>query len=398
MKKKVLIFSLNYRPFIGGAEVALEEITTRLQGTYEFHVVTLRYDSNLPKEEDLGGVEVHRIGFGGKGMTAAKSFHPLFYLSKILFVPLAAYCGWKLHRKHEFSVFWAMMAYMVFPITLLRLVGTRVPYMITLQEGDPFEHVFSRPLIIPFRPLLSYGFSRAGALQAISEYLLVWGEKLGFKGKGVVIPNGVDSALFSTPIIEEERSRIRSRYAADDETLLVTTSRLVHKNGIDTVIEALPELPKVKFLVIGEGPDKEKLEGLSRKLGVAERVIFLGSKPYRELPQYLQSSDIFIRPSRSEGMGNSFIEAMAAGIPVIATQEGGIKDFLFDAKRNPEREATGFAVTKESPTEIVEAVGRVLGNKEDTKRVVENARTLVQETYDWERVSTSMRALFSTLS
>jgi glycosyltransferase involved in cell wall biosynthesis len=116
----------------------------------------------------------------------------------------------------------------------------------------------------------------------------------------------------------------------------------VHKNALDTVIRALALLPEaVHFLMVGNGPDKNALAKLADRLGVSARVHFHASVPIEKLPDYLKSCDIFIRPSRSEGMGNSFIEAMAAGLPVIGTQEGGIADFLFDAKRNPDTETTG---------------------------------------------------------
>ena len=95
-------------------------------------------------------------------------------------------------------------------------------------------------------------------------------------------------------------------------------------------------LPKsVSFLVFGLGPDKEILEQLSKSEGVTDRVRFLGQINHSEMPKYLKVSDIFIRPSLSEGFGISFIEAMAAGIPVIATQEGGIADFLLTRSEIP---------------------------------------------------------------
>ena len=104
------------------------------------------------------------------------------------------------------------------------------------------------------------------------------------------------------------------------------------------MIRALPLTnTKVVFVVCGIGPDEEKLKALAIKLGVEERVRFVGQVEHSDLPAVLHGSDIFIRPSRSEGMGNSFIEAMAASVHVIATQEGGISDFLFDEKKNPDK-------------------------------------------------------------
>ena len=98
-------------------------------------------------------------------------------------------------------------------------------------------------------------------------------------------------------------------------------------------------------------------------------------------------ADIFIRPSRSEGMGNSFIEAMATGLPVIATQAGGIADFLFDPKKNPDRPATGWAVDKDSPEQIAAAAKQILQNPEQVKIITGNAYQLVKANYDWEKIA-----------
>lgn len=393
--KRILIFSLAYYPrFVGGAEVAIREITDRIDPQdIEFTMVTLRFDSLVPRVERVGNVAVYRVGFGRKHLSLEGSFHPLFYLSKICFVPLAAYTAWRLHREKRFDAFWAMMAYMLFPIVLLRMAGIRIPYALTLQEGDPFERVFSRPLFIPLRPLLRSGFRRARVLQAISGFLAAWGREMGFSGAVEVIPNGVDVARFSKKIPARELAAFKKELGkAKDDIYLITTSRLVHKNAVDDVIRALVYLPAhVHFLVLGGGPERTALERLAKELRVADRVRFFGFIPHEDMPRYLKASDIFVRPSRSEGMGNSFVEAMAAGLPVVATQEGGIADFLFDAVRNPGKKPTGFAVSADSPEEIARTVKEIMGNQEAAAEVVGNAAALVQERYEWSRIASAMR-------
>src|SRR6185437_673116 len=126
--KKVLIFSLAYYPHVGGAEVAIKEITDRITDV-EWHMITLRFSKSDAAVEKVGNVVVHRIGNGTS------------YFSKILFIPSAAAEASVLHRKNKFDALWAMMLYMTFPITLARLLGVRVPYALTLQEGDPYEFV-----------------------------------------------------------------------------------------------------------------------------------------------------------------------------------------------------------------------------------------------------------------
>ena len=176
------------------------------------------------------------------------------------------------------------------------------------------------------------------------------------------------------------------------DVFLITTSRLVRKNGIDVVIKALPLLPEhVRFIVVGVGPDDLALKRLARESGVAERVRFVGAVAHGDIPKYLHASDIFIRPSRSEGMGSSFVEAFAAGLPVIATQEGGIADFLFDEKRNPEMPITGWAVDSESSEQVAQAVRDIMEHPEKVRAVTATARALAAEKYDWNIVARDMR-------
>jgi glycosyltransferase involved in cell wall biosynthesis len=184
----------------------------------------------------------------------------------------------------------------------------------------------------------------------------------------------------------------------EGDVFLVTTSRLVHKNAIDEVIRALVQLPKnISFLIYGIGPDEEKLRALAKELNVESRARFMGQIGHAEMPLMLRACDIFTRPSRSEGMGNSFIEAMATGIPVIATQQGGISDFLFDASQNPEKEPTGWAVGVDSPEQIAAAVEDILANPAQVERVTQTAKAMVIEKYDWDLVAKSMKSLFDDL-
>ena len=113
---------------------------------------------------------------------------------------------------------------------------------------------------------------------------------------------------------------------------------------------------------------------------------------------HLERTFHWIRPSRSEGMGNSFIEAMAAGIPVIATQEGGISDFLFDEKKNPDKPTTGWAVSKDAPSEIAEAITDILTRPEKVEEVTKTALELVQKTYDWDMVAKEMDVIFRSIT
>ncbi len=363
--KRVLILSLAYYPHVGGAEIALNEITDRISDI-EFYMITLRFGRE-PREERLGNVLVHRVGWGGA------------YVSKILFVPLAALRARSLHRAQPFDALWAMMTYMVFPVVLLRVLGTRIPYALTLQDGDPFEHVFHRWFIRPFAPLLRYGVRNANVVQTISNFLAGWVRALEYKGPVEVVPNGVDVRRFAGEKIPHP------------DTVLITVSRLVHKNAVDDLIRAVALLPQgVTLRILGTGSEEAMLHKLARELGVAARVEFAGFVAHAQLPAVLHAADIFVRSSRSEGMGNSFIEAMAAGVPVIGTKVGGIPDFLIDGE-------TGLFCEVNNPQSIAEKVMEYINNSERTDKIVENAQKLVRENYDWNLIAGKMKEAFDGL-
>lgn len=393
--KRVLIFSLAYYPrFVGGAEVAIKEITDRIgPQDIEFHLITLRFDAEAQKQEKIGNVIVHRVGWGRKHLSVANSFSTSMYIDKVLYVPLAALKAIQLRRKFNFDGMWAMMAYMVFPIVLMRMYGVRIPYILSIQEGDPFERVFERLRIRLFSPLLFYGIRHASVVQPISSFLGEWARTCGFAGPLEIIPNAVDVKHFTQTYPDGEIERIKTALGKKPgDIFLITTSRLVPKNAVDDVIRALSNLPKhVHFAVLGDGPEKEPLQRFAKARGVADRVHFFGHVDHGVMPKYLKAADIFIRPSRSEGFGSSFSEAMAAGLPIIATQEGGLADFLFDEKRNPDKETTGWAVSANAPHQIVQAVEAILDHPEKVAHVTANARKLVMEKYDWDIIARDMR-------
>lgn len=392
--KRILVFSLAYYPkYVGGAERAIKEITDRIASSeFEFHMVTLRFDSSLPNIEKVGNVLVHRIGFTSHAPSMAdlRTF-PLF-LNKFLFQGFAPLYALHLHRKYRYDALWAVMAHGAgIAAALFKLFNPRVKYVLTLQEGDPIEKI--ERLALPAWHLFKRAFTSADRIQVISTFLGRWAKRMGFSGEPIVIPNGVDTASVSRNFSESEVSLLKEKLGKQEgDVFLITTSRLVHKNGIDTVIEALPSMsPHIKFLIVGNGPDEHKLKLQVTNSKLEDRVIFLGYMDASAIPAYLKIADIFIRPSRSEGMGNSFIEAFAAGLPVIATQEGGIADFLFDEKLNPERPPTGFVVAKDNPIQIAEAVQRILANPEKTALVIQTAHALAFAQYDWDRIATDMK-------
>jgi glycosyltransferase involved in cell wall biosynthesis len=172
----------------------------------------------------------------------------------------------------------------------------------------------------------------------------------------------------------------------------MNASRLVHQKANDDTVRALALLPEhVKLILIGEGEDEPMLKDTARELGVDERVIFVGRLERTEVPKYRNRdiADIYVTPSRSEGLQLSSLSALAARIPLIATQEGGLAEYVF-GKDDP-RGQTAWVVRKDAPEEIADAVKDILEHPETVRDVVERSYAMVFENYNWDTIAKQMR-------
>ena len=390
--KKILVFSLTYLPLVGGAEIAIKEITRRISPEdYVFDLITLRLDSRLPKFEKMGNVDVYRVGPGKRAPEAGELLSFPMYLIKVFYPIMAFFKAVSLDRKIKYDCLWSMMSYMGFPAVLFRMFYRDIPYVLSLQEGDNIDRIKGRKRIRAVGFLFRKVFTTPDVVQTISSYLSDFAGAMGYKGRAKVIPNAVDVSFFGQRRPEGELKAVRKKLGvSSSDKIIITTSRLVGKNAVDDVIKSLSYLPgEVKFLVLGAGPDLKELAELAQKLDLETRVLFLGHIENEEIPPYLQISNIFIRPSLSEGMGNSFIEAMAAGAPVIATKVGGITDFLFDPKDSDK--PTGVFANIRDPRDISKKIKFLLADKELCRRISQNAKELVAAKYDWNLSARRMK-------
>jgi glycosyltransferase involved in cell wall biosynthesis len=287
-----------------------------------------------------------------------------------------------------------MMTYMLIPVALFRIFGPKVAYVLTLQDGDPYERVFGRLRIKPFIPLIDYGFRHATVIQVISDYLALWPRKRGYEGEVIKIFNGANPRDLKESVSLEEVEALKKKLGKKSgEIWLVNTARLEYQKAQDAVIRALAELPEhIKFLVVGGGADEKMLKDLTKELKLEGRVIFTGHVDRSEVTLYRRASDIFVGASRSEGLGDAFLSAMASRLPVVATQAGGLAEFIFDENKNPDKPATAWAVDADSPKQIKGAIENILSNPEKVRKVTERARNMVLEKFNWDIIAKKMRS------
>jgi len=385
MPKRIVAFSLAYYPsFVSGAEAAMKEITHRIDlADIEFHVITLLFDKSASRREQIDNTIVHRVGFGGA------------YLSKMLFIPLAALKARSLHKELQFDGMWAMMTYMTMPLMLTKWIGVQVPHVLTLQDGDPYDKVFDRWFIRPLTPIINAGIRQSAVIQVISEYLGTWPALRGYKGEVVLVRNGANPKNFDQFYSDEELEQVKLELGKKgDDFYLFIAARMVYQKAMDVIIRSLTLLPaNVKFIIAGAGPDEQMLRDLTAELQLEDRVTFLGPLERDDVPKYRNTivTDAFVHPSRSEGLGNSVLSAMAGRVPVIATQVGGFKDFVFDPEHNPDKRPTAWVVEPDNEQQIADAVLDIINNTEQVQKRTANARALMETEYHWDAVAEKMR-------
>jgi len=164
------------------------------------------------------------------------------------------------------------------------------------------------------------------------------------------------------------------------------------KNGAEHVIRALKLLPEnYCYCICGIGNLEGQLKDLTEVLALKNRVKFAGFKTHQELPKILKASDIFIRPSITEGLGNAFLEAMAAGMPTIGTLVGGIPDFLTD-------NVTGLVCEPKNSESISQTILKASQLSQSEKHQLhQNAMKIINEQYNWEYIASRMDYIFNEL-
>lgn len=376
--KTILLFTWFYLPFIGGAELFVKAITDRLAGRFRFVIVTARAKRELSKREENGDVLLIRTGIG-HGVD--KFVYPLPAVMHSLLLP-------RVDLVHAIMVNASAVA--AYGFSRVR----RVPTLLTLQEGDTED--YAREYLGPFfriYPWLHRPFDR---IHAISRYLEQQAIGYGADPSAIrVVPNGVDTERFSPDVANGPRlDALRKELSITDERVLVSVSRLVPKNGLDIVIDALPRIlevgPRSVVVFVGDGPERRALERRAEENGVRQAVRFVGTVDHELTADYLRLADVFVRPSRSEGLGSAFLEAMACGIPVVATPVGGIPDFL-------RHEDNGLFVAPESAPSLAEGVLRLLSDGELSKRFAEEGVRIVRSRYRWDVVAGQIGEIYQEL-
>ena len=387
---KVAFITFEYPPFIqGGAGVYGYNLTKELARLgHEVHVITPRvagYDKELVEE----GLFVHRLRFLNKPFLAAVSF----WLSLRKEFPSlerqaggfdivhdSGLSGFSLSRK---------AAHSPRVVTVHHLTRTTLK----ATEASLFHRVRNLRGEIGISPLIEpVCIKQADQIIAVSQHTkhdIV--KTYGLPESMIeVIYHGVRPEDYV--VAEKEKVKLRSTLGINSQPMILFVGRLTTRKGIDILLKALPQLIKekeAKLIIVGSGNQKY-YRGLAQSLGVSDNTIFLGHVPDDTLRLLFSTCDLFVLPSRLEGLGIVILEAMAAGKPVVATNVGGIPE-LIESGQN------GILIESNNEDELSSAIIHIASDESLAKTIGGNNVRKVRECYSWEVAAQKVERLYNEL-
>ncbi len=245
---------------------------------------------------------------------------------------------------------------------LARLLG--IPYVVKVHGSD-LNVTAESPLR---RPQIRSALRHAGAVVAVSRALADKAVVIGADPARVhTIYNGVDEQRFAPGAQAAARQRL---HLSPDQPLLLYVGNLKPTKGCVDLLEAFPALlatqPQARLVYVGAGACKAELLQRAAALGCAERVELVGAVPHAQLGDWFRAADLLCLPSHNEGVPNVVLEAMACGIPVVASRVGGIPEVL------PEH--AGILVPVRDPVALSAALIAAAARDWQHERIVEHAR------------------------
>ena len=313
-----------------------------------------------------------------------KVFHPRFPVIPKIGMPVAP---WLLYRAmvpffarlladgHRFD---AIDAHYMYPDGVAAVwLGRRfgLPVVVTARGTD----VNLIPEYAIPRRLIRGAIRGAAALVAVSAALKAVLVELGAPdGKAVVLRNGVDTALFRPP---EDRLATRAAHGMTRPTL-ISAGLLIERKGHHRTIEAMCQLPDFDLVIVGEGPERDRLTALVARLGLGDRVRLIGARPHADLPALFGAADASVLASSREGWANVLLESMACGTPVVASDIWG----------NPEvvqRIEAGVIAKANTPDGIAAGVRELFA-----AAPARSATRAYAEPFSWDETTAGQLALF----
>ena len=369
---RILFFNYEFPPLGGGAGNASYYLLREYAKNSDLEVdfVTASVDGQYHLLKMGENVNIHRLPIGKN----AENIHYQTKKDLILYTWKAYWFSRKLAKKNQYDLSHSFFSVPCGAISLLLKWEFKLPYIVSLRGSD--VPGYSERFVGLYRwitPTILKIWKNAFFVVANSQGLKELAVKSEPKKEIGVIYNGVDVKEF----VADPSKRNPEHFT------IICVSRVTPRKGIRFLIQAFKMLSgrydNVQLLIVGDGNEKKSLEDLVRSLEIENRVEFAGAIDHTNVLAYYQRADVFVLPSLNEGMSNVMLEALAVGLPVVATDTGGTKELLTD-------NVNGLVVKMKDSNDLAEKIEKLIVNDELRKTMSLESRKLA-ERMSWEKVA-----------
>jgi len=351
-------------------------LAKELAKKHEVNVVTSHCKGSKIYEE-MDGVKVHRVRYfwpvslqkltyngsvisNLKSSFLAKLQAPIFYL-------LFLFKALKIARKCDLTH--AQVSYLA-PISLIARFLFKKPFMITNKGSDINISLKNKSL----KKINQFLLNKADIVTTISKDLRNKVISLGIEPSKVInIYNGINLKKFEGFNKKKSRKKLS---LPSDKKIIIFVGLIIPVKGVKYLISAAPAIieknKNTLFLFVGDGTERKHIESMAKNLGIYNFMRFEGMKSPEEIPLWMSTADVLVLPSLSEGKGIVVLEAMSAGLPVVASNVGGIPESVENGK-------TGFLIPPKNSKMIGEKINLLLNNDKLRHNMAEIARKMVKE-------------------
>lgn len=364
---RILIINSEYPPIGGGAGNASSNLAKELAGLNQDVTVLTAHFGDLPFDTVEYGVRILRIKSLRRKQDRSGA------VEQIIFMLAGCFGALSLLQKWRPDVILAFFGVPGGAAAWLVNIFKGIPYLVSLRGGDvpgfrPYDFAIYHRLL---GPLLHQVWRRAGAVVANSQGLRKLAQTFDDRVELRMIPNGVDIGRYG---VNGKREW--------EPPQMLWAGRLVYQKGLDVLVEALGGLNDIPWTLtlVGDGPHRLTLENLAEEKDIADRLDFKGWLERDVLNEQYGKTNLFVFPSRHEGMPNAVLEAMACGLPVIASQIAGNEELVIPGD-------TGLLVPPEDHLALREALKSLLTDAGRREQMGMAARQRVEDHYTWDQVA-----------
>jgi glycosyltransferase involved in cell wall biosynthesis len=380
---RIAMITWEYPPrIVGGIARHCEGLAKALarQG-HEVHVFTLDFPG-APDYEELEGIRIYR--------TRSEVGHPNFLTWVLLFNHFIEKRMAGVSQLTEFDVL-HMHDWLTAPAAISFKHFIEKPLVFTAHSTEHGRSGLHIPDSFTIDGLEWWSTYEADKIVVTSGSMKseVGGHFHVSDSKVKIIPNGIDTNKYGGSV---DKGTVRARYGVQPhEKLILCIGRLVPQKGIEYLINAVPIVarrhPEAKFVIAGDGWYRDHLEWLANNTGQRWRITFTGFISDQDLFALTKSADVLVVPSVYEPFGIVALEGMAAGVPVVASQVGGLPDFI-------QHDRTGVLTYPRNPESIAWGIDHILSNPGHAEWLVKNAGEVVQKAYSWDAIAKSTGDLY----